>query len=138
MVLALKRAKRDEFGRPTITFTTSEIKKVMGRDDGSFYTQLKSVAKAMTGRTMFIEDKEQHSFKFINIIHTAEFENGKFTVNFTPEMNNYLDDLKSQYNILNTVYTGNIGNLQLTADLTDDEAIKEQKQIEYYLKYVKK
>ena len=92
MVLALKRAKRDEFGRPTITFTTSEIKKVMGRDDGSFYTQLKSVAKAMTGRTMFIEDKEQLSFKFINIIHTAEFENGKFTVNFTPEMNNYLDD----------------------------------------------
>ena len=101
MVLALKRAKRDEFGRPTITFTTSEIKKVMGRDDGSFYTQLKSVAKAMTGRTMFIEDKEQHSFKFINIIHTAEFENGKFTVNFTPEMNNYLDDLKSNFTTMN-------------------------------------
>ena len=55
-----------------------------------------------------------------------------------PAYLNYLDDLKSQYNILNTVYTGNIGNLQLTADLTDDEAIKEQKQIEYYLKYVKK
>ena len=55
-----------------------------------------------------------------------------------PAYLNYLDDLKSQYNILNTVYTGNIGNLQLTADLTDDDAIKEQKQIEYYLKYVKK
>lgn len=101
MVLALKKAKRDEYGRPTITFTTAEIKKVMGRDDGSFYTQLKSVAKAMTGRTMFIEDKEQHSFKFINIIHTAEFENGKFTVNFTPEMNNYLDDLKSNFTTMN-------------------------------------
>ncbi|MCF2641643.1 MAG: replication initiation protein [Lachnospiraceae bacterium] len=101
MVLALKKAKRDEFGRPTITFSTAEIKRVMGRDDGSFYTQLKSVAKAMTGRTMFIEDKEKHSFKFINIIHTAEFENGKFTVNFTPEMNYYLDDLKSNFTTMN-------------------------------------
>jgi len=101
MVLALKKAKRDEFGRPTITFTTAEIKRVMGRDDGSFYTQLKSVAKAMTGRTMFIEDKEQHSFKFINIIHSAEFENGRFTVNFTPEMNNYLDDLKNNFTTMN-------------------------------------
>lgn len=101
MVLALKKARRDEFGRPTITFTTAEIKKVMGRDDGSFYTQLKSVAKAMTGRTMFIEDKDLHSFKFINIIHSAEFKNGRFTVNFTPEMNNYLEDLKSNFTTMN-------------------------------------
>ena len=51
---------------------------------------------------------------------------------------NYLHDVKKEYNIMNPVYTGNDDELVLTTDVGDDPILTNQKQVEYYMRNVKK
>ena len=50
---------------------------------------------------------------------------------------NYLQDIKEEYSIINTVYTGESDDLFLTCELTDDKTLIEQERVEYYMKNVK-
>ena len=97
MVLALKRSKKDSFNRPSVEISAEEIRKLSGTTGGSFYSQLKLAAKAMANRTIFVEDTENKQFKIINLIHMAEYKNGNFSIRFTPEANEYLDDLRDNF-----------------------------------------
>lgn len=97
MVLALKRSKKDSFNRPSVEISAEDIRKLSGTTGGSFYSQLKMAAKAMANRTIFVEDKENKQFKVINLIHMAEYKNGNFSIRFTPEANEYLDDLRDNF-----------------------------------------
>lgn len=100
-VLALKRSSFDEHGRHVATFTASELKRIMGHSNGSFYQQLKDTAKKMQNRQLAIEDIESKKFKFMSIIDTADFDNGIFTVAFNPDVNKYIDNLKNSFTIMN-------------------------------------
>lgn len=97
MVLALKRAKKDDLNRPSVEISAEEIRKLSGTTGGSFYGQLKMAAKAMANRTIFVEDTVNKQFKIINLIHIAEYKNGNFSIRFTPEANEYLDDLRDNF-----------------------------------------
>ncbi|HIZ08806.1 MAG TPA: replication initiation protein [Candidatus Eubacterium avistercoris] len=97
MVLALKRSKKDKLNRPSVEISAEEIRKLSGNTGGSFYGQLKLAAKSMANRTIFIEDTEKKQFKVINLIHVAEYKNGMFSIRFTPEANEYLDDLRDNF-----------------------------------------
>ncbi|MCU6761688.1 replication protein [uncultured Roseburia sp.] len=97
MVLALKRSKKDTLNRPSVEISAEEIRKLSGNTGGSFYGQLKLAAKSMANRTIFIEDAEKKQFKVINLIHVAEYKNGMFSIRFTPEANEYLDDLRDNF-----------------------------------------
>lgn len=97
MVLALKRSKKDSLNRPSVEISAEEIRKLSGNTGGSFYGQLKLAAKSMANRTIFIEDSEKKQFKVINLIHVAEYKNGMFSIRFTPEANEYLDDLRDNF-----------------------------------------
>ena len=100
-VLALKRSTFDDHGRHVASFTASELKKIMGHSNGSFYQQLKDTAKKMQNRQLAIEDVESKKFRFMSIIDTAEFDNGIFTVSFNPDVNKYIDNLKNSFTIMN-------------------------------------
>lgn len=97
MVLALKRSKKDKLNRPSVEISAEEIRKLSGNTGGSFYSQLKLAAKSMANRTIFVEDAEKKQFKVINLIHVAEYKNGMFSIRFTPEANEYLDDLRDNF-----------------------------------------
>lgn len=97
MVLALKRSKKDALNRPSVEISAEEIRKLAGTTGGSFYSQLKLAAKSMANRTIFVEDAEKKQFKVINLIHVAEYKNGVFAIRFTPEANEYLDDLRDNF-----------------------------------------
>ena len=100
MVLSLKKARFDEMGRPIATITTEEIRELTGVRGNSLYRTLRNAAARMIGRTLYLENKEPgspRSFKFLNLIHYAEFKDGLFTVAFTPETKNYISGLKSNF-----------------------------------------
>ncbi len=100
-VLALQNSMIDDYGRHVATFTATELKKIMGHSNGSFYQQLKDTAKKMQNRQLAIEDVEKKRFKFLSIIDTAEFNNGIFRVSFNPDVNHYIDDLRQNFTIMN-------------------------------------
>ena len=47
---------------------------------------------------------------------------------------NYLSELKKEYEVINTVFVGKDGEYALTVDQAENALLKEQKNIEYYLK----
>lgn len=47
-----------------------------------------------------------------------------------PAYLNYLQDMKEEYSILNTVYSGNGDELVMTSDLSEDQRLVEQKLVE--------
>ena len=100
MVLSLKKARIDEMGRPIATITTEEIRDLTGVTGNSLYRTLKNAAARMIGRTLYMENKEPgapRSFKFLNLVHYAEFKNGVFTVAFTPETKNHIGSLSGSF-----------------------------------------
>ena len=97
MVWALQAAQPDEHGRPSVSMTTDEVRQLTGVKGNGIYDALKRAAGQMIGRTMFIEDKEKHSFAYLNLIHYAQFKDGIFTVTFTPECNDMLYNLKNNF-----------------------------------------
>lgn len=76
-----------------------ELKEMLGVTGGSFYTQLKPAAAAMTSRTIGFVNDEMESFKYISLITSAEYKNGIFTVKFNHELKKYLNP-KTQFTVL--------------------------------------
>ncbi len=97
MVWSLQAAQPDEHGRPSVSMTTEEVRQLTGVKGNGIYDALKRAAGQMIGRTMFIEDKANHSFAYLNLIHYAQFKDGVFTVTFTPECNSMLYNLKNNF-----------------------------------------
>ena len=100
-VLALKKSTQDDYGRHVAVFTAQELKQIMGHHNGSFYQQLKETAQKMQSRQLAIEDVEKKRFRYMSVIDTAEFSNGIFRVSFNVDINNYIDDLKQNFTIMN-------------------------------------
>lgn len=100
-VLALTRSKQDEHGRHFAEFRAQELKQIMGHHNGSFYQQLKDTAQKMQNRQLAIEDVENKRFRYMSVIDTAEFSNGKFRVSFNLDLNSYIDDLKGNFTKMN-------------------------------------
>lgn len=98
-LLAIKKAQfqHDDYGRPVVTMSVNEIREISGRNDTSLYDSLKQAAKDMGGRYLLIEDEEKHSFNYISIINKAEYADGKFTITFTPEVLDYIDNLRKNF-----------------------------------------
>lgn len=96
-ILALKKVKPDEYGRPSVTLTTDQLRSMTGVKGNGLYDAIKKASLGMGSRSIFIEDLEKKRFKYINLVHKAEFEKGNLTITFTPECNEMLYDLKSNF-----------------------------------------
>lgn len=100
LAVAMSQVKIQE-GRPIAKISVKNFQEKMNANKGSFYTQMKRAAKSMSGRQMFIEDKENNSFMLINLIGKVEYNNGDITIKFEPDLTEYLVDLQKNYTTLN-------------------------------------
>lgn len=100
LAVSMSRIKIEE-GRPIAKLTVSDFKHMVDGNNGSFYQKIKRAAKSMSGRQMFIEDKENNSFMLINLIGKVEYKDGTMTIKFEPDLKEYLVDLQKNYTTLN-------------------------------------
>lgn len=99
-------------GRMVSVITTGEIRKIFGiTDDEHIYSKLKTAAIKMTGQKIFIEDIAKKSFSIINIIGSATYAGGIFTIKFEPDLTDYLTDLKSNYTLFDIQILMSIDNV---------------------------
>lgn len=97
LVLSLMRAKRDEFGRPSVTISSNELLKLTGIKNHNIYKQLKDISKDLIDITFYLENPEDQKFKYFNLVNNAEYNNGSFTINFTPDCNALLYELQGNF-----------------------------------------
>ena len=64
---------------------------------GSFYTNLKTVADAMTGNNMGIVDDENQTFEFVTLINKATYKDQVFTIRFANELKPNLINIRSDF-----------------------------------------
>lgn len=103
MAWAFKTASIDVHGRPSVSMTTSEIRRLTGVSGNSIYDTLKKCASNMMNRSVYMEERKKDGskkFDFINLINRCTFEDGIFTVNFTPECREMIFNLSRDFTTL--------------------------------------
>ena len=91
----------DKNGNLRSDMTANELREYMHNTNGSFYDQLKACASDMTSRQISMEDRENQRFRIINVVQTAEYSNGVFTVKYNSDMKKYLYNIQENFTILN-------------------------------------
>lgn len=97
LAVSLTKVRKDESGQLISTVTASELKKYMKKTNGSFYDQLYSCADNLTNRQIVMEDRENHKFMILNIVQTALYDNGKFTIKYNSDLEKYLYGLQQNF-----------------------------------------
>lgn len=79
-----------------------EISKIMGKDedDCNIYTRLKNVSRSITGHNMLVEDGKGNFVAF-NLVKTASYINGTFTITFHEAAKPYIMNLKTNFTTMN-------------------------------------
>ena len=95
--LATKKADYDNTGKLSVKITASELRGLLHVSGNGFYDTLKKAAVSMRGRALYLENKYKQEFAYINLLTSAIFKNGVFTINFNPEVNFLISDLKRDY-----------------------------------------
>ena len=95
--LATKKADYDNTGKLSVKITASELRGLLHANGNGFYDTLKKAAVTMRGRALYFENKYKQEFAYINLLTSAIFKNGVFTINFNPEVNFLIRDLKRDY-----------------------------------------
>lgn len=102
-MLALALATAYDDGERIISrLSVPELKIILNKNtgkkiSGSFYTQLKSVADEMTGRKIFVENKDKNAFLFVNLVNSASYADGIFTIKFDSDLKDYILNLQGNY-----------------------------------------
>lgn len=102
--LATKKAEFDETGRLSVSISASELRSLMEVSGNGFYDTLKTAAIAMKNRALFFERKDRQEFAFVNILTSAVFKGGTFTINFNPEITPLLRNLRKEYTSMKLSY----------------------------------
>lgn len=82
-----------------LSIPVSEIKELIGRHSGSIYESIREAAKKMIESYIYIEDIEdpKKNFKYVNIVTSAESNNGIFTITFNKQIQKYITQLKGNF-----------------------------------------
>lgn len=97
LAVSLTKVRKDENGQLISTVTASELKKYMKKTNGSFYDQLYSCADNLTNRQIVMEDRENNKFMILNIVQTALYDNGRFTIKYNSDLERYLYGLQQNF-----------------------------------------
>ena len=97
LAVSLTKVRKDENGQLISTVTASELKKYMKKTNGSFYDQLYCCADNLANRQIVMEDRENNKFMILNILQTALYDNGKFTVKYNADLEKYLYGLQQNF-----------------------------------------
>ena len=88
---------KDEKGILVNKIKAKEIRQITGKNSGSFYTELATVAKSMTNHSIGMIDYESKIFDFYSIIIRASYKSGEFSIYYNPYMENYIVNLGKNY-----------------------------------------
>ena len=92
---------REEADGIYVTFSGSEIKRLIGSRGNGIYDALKSVAQGMTSRSMGYSNPETNEFDYITLITRATYKGGVFQVKFNSDVKRYILNLKGDFTNLN-------------------------------------
>lgn len=101
LAISLFRVREDDNGDLLSEITTPEIRKILGKSNGSLFDQLKLCAKGFASRQISMYNKENNEFAIVNIIATASYQNGVFCIRYNKDIKNFLYNLQSNYTNLN-------------------------------------
>lgn len=101
LAISFFKVKEDEDGDLISELTTPEIRKILGKSNGSLFDQLKDCATGLASRQMSMYNKESNEFAIVNIVQTARYKNGVFSISYNKELRKFLYNLQSNYTNLN-------------------------------------
>lgn len=151
MAVSMSKLKRnmatDENGCITCTLEASELRELIHANKGSFYSKLEPIAKSMTGRNIGMSDPETKRFRYLAVIITADYADGKFTIKFNPDLKNYIVNISENFTKLDlptmmafeSVYSFRLYELLKSRSYNPKNAVKNNNQfvIEYSLSELK-
>lgn len=105
-LLALYKAKNniDNHGRPYAVISSSEVRSITSRNDGNLYRKFKAIRDELYNLGIVIDDDEHHCFLAIRVVNICTYENGMFTIVFTPEVLPFISDLTAKYSSVDLGY----------------------------------
>lgn len=80
-----------------VSIPSTELKKYVGRNGGSFFNQLKKAASALSQFTCGIVDDEEKKFCFFSMFPNAEYDNNQFTISVNYRARPYLVSLSGNF-----------------------------------------
>lgn len=101
LLLSLQKIQPDAKGQLISRISAAEVKQLLGKNYGEFYTQLRRTAVRMLNNVIMIEDPDTKSFHASNIITDAKSKSGDFTVIFNSNMKDVIVGLKQNFTKLN-------------------------------------
>ena len=93
----LQEAEDSKDGVLVSDIKASEIKKLVGGNQGSFYRTLEKTAREMTGRTIGISDPESHMFAYTAVITQAVYAKAFFRIEYNRHLTKYLKEIKRNF-----------------------------------------
>lgn len=105
-LLALYKARNniDGYGRPYATISSNEVCSITSRKDGNIYRKLKSIRDELYNLGIVVDDDKCHRFLAIHAVNICTYENGIFTIVFTPEILPFITELTSKYSSVDLGY----------------------------------
>ena len=100
LAISLSRLQEAEDSKDGVLISdikASEIKKLVGGNQGSFYRTLEKTAREMTGRTIGISDPESHMFAYTAVITQAVYSKGVFRIEYNRHLTKYLKEIKRNF-----------------------------------------
>ena len=102
--VAISEAKLDASGNQAVAVIAGQkLRKIFNNYTGSFYETVKNSCNSPTHKPdllswrLGMEDEENKTFKYINVVNSAEFSNGELRIVFSPEVTKEISGLKSNY-----------------------------------------
>ncbi len=102
--VAISEAKLDATGNQAVAVIAGQkLRKIFNNYTGSFYETVKNSCNSPTHKPdllswrLGMEDEENKTFKYINVVNSAEFSNGELRIVFSPEVTKEISGLKSNY-----------------------------------------
>lgn len=80
-----------------ISFTAPEIKRLMDRTGGSFYSQLTMAALEMSKKMSIYVDDKTKQFEFQRLYNKVSYKDGIFTVEFNPDTEHLFSELRDSF-----------------------------------------
>lgn len=111
MAIGIQQAEEDEDGNLTATLRGTDLRKIFGNKNGSFYQEIKELVDPVKGKPSLLDwrviytDDSTERVEAINIISDAKFEDGVFSFSFNKKVKSQVWELKSNYTIFSLTET---------------------------------
>ncbi len=93
----VRNFKQDNNGILVSELKARDIIEKLHKNSGSFYKELDNVARAMTTRSVGMQDPDKKVFDYIAVVIRAKYENGKFSIYYNPYITNYIQNIEKNF-----------------------------------------